>query len=89
MDDFLHHYYEILSDPAHLAVEVTLMLVVDGLVLGLLWPLFRRLIDHRLDRHHAQVDAEHGITHHGDHIHLDPVVVTPVGEPAPRGPECE
>ena len=38
MNDFFHHYTEILTDPAHLAVEVTLMLVVDVLFLGLIWP---------------------------------------------------
>jgi hypothetical protein len=80
MNEFLDHYYEILSDPAHLAVELTLMLLVDGLVLGLLWPLFRHVIDRRLERHHEELDAEHGITHHGDHIHLDPEVARPLAD---------
>lgn len=86
---FLAEYWSILTDPAHVAVELTLMALIDGMILGLLWPLIRRLINHRLDRLHRELDAEHGITHHGDHIHLDPVVVTPVGEAATPGPDCQ
>lgn len=63
MDTFIEHYIDILSDPAHLAVELTLMLVVDVLVLGLLWPLIRRFINRKIDRAHAELDAEHGIEH--------------------------
>lgn len=63
MNDFLHHYVEILSDPAHLAVELTLMLLVDVLVLGLLWPCARRAINKRIHAEHAAIDREHGITH--------------------------
>ena len=36
---FLSEYWSILTDPAHVAVEVTLMIVLDGLLLGLLWAL--------------------------------------------------
>jgi hypothetical protein len=49
-------------------------------VLGLLWPLYRHVIDRRLERHHEELDAEHGITHHGDHIHLDPEVARPLAD---------
>ncbi len=59
MTEFLGHYLEILSDPAHLAVEVTIMLVVDVLFLGLIWPLIRKAIH----REHRLIDAEHGVTH--------------------------
>lgn len=69
MDDFLHHYTEILTDPAHLAVEVTLMLVVDVLFLGLIWPFITRYFNHKLHQQHAILDAEHGIQHHDDHVH--------------------
>lgn len=54
MNEFWHHYAEILSDPAHLAVEVTLMLIVDGLVLGLLWPFAKRAVR----RHDATVHGK-------------------------------
>ena len=63
MNDFLHHYVEILSDPAHLAVELTLMLLVDVLVLGLLWPWVRRAINKRISAEHHAIDREHGVTH--------------------------
>lgn len=63
MTEFLHHYTEILTDPAHLAVEVTLMLVVDVLFLGLMWPLFQRMARRVAHREHLKIDAEHGIEH--------------------------
>lgn len=72
-DEFLHHYWEILSDPAHLAVEITLMLVVDILFLGLVWPLLSRWVRnhiHRdLEREHQVLDVEHGITHEASGVH--------------------
>ena len=42
---FFAEYWEILSNPAHLSVEITLMFLIDVLLLGLLWPLVRRFID--------------------------------------------
>lgn len=63
MNDFFHHYIEILRDPAHLAVELTLMLLVDVLVLGLLWPWVRHAINKRIHAEHQTIDREHGITH--------------------------
>jgi hypothetical protein len=44
VNTFLEHYREILTDPAHLAVEVTLMLLVDVLFLGAVWPWIKRHI---------------------------------------------
>ena len=63
MNDFLHHYVEIVSDPAHAAAEITFMLLIDVLVLGLLWPMVRKAIDRRIHAEHLAIDAEHGITH--------------------------
>lgn len=72
---FVAEYWEILSNPAHLAVEITLMFLIDVLLLGLLWPLVRRFIDARLHRQHEEFDREHGIEHHGDHVHIDPDIL--------------
>ena len=66
---FLHEYWSILTDPAHVSVEITLMILLDGLLLGVLWPLIRKYLNHVLERQHAALDEEHGIVHHGDHIH--------------------
>ena len=77
---FLHEYWSILTDPAHVAVEITLMILLDGLLLGVLWPLIRAYLNHVLERQHAALDEEHGIVHHGDHVHhvteptADPIV---------------
>lgn len=59
MGQFLQHYTEILTDPAHLAAEITMMLLVDVLFLGLIWPLLRRAIDRRVQtRHHTIEDVD-------------------------------
>jgi hypothetical protein len=79
-DGFLSEYWEILSNPAHMAVEITLMFLIDVLLLGLLWPLVRRFIDAKLRRQHEEFDREHGIHHHGDHVHIDPDVLHPQDE---------
>ena len=66
MNDFLHHYVEILSDPAHLAVEVTLMVLVDIIFLGSVWPFIKRHFHKDLAEQHQVLDREHGIAFHGD-----------------------
>ena len=77
---FLEEYWEILSNPAHMAVEITLMFIIDVILLGLLWPLVRRFIDFKLHAQHRQFDREHGIHHHGDHVHIDPEILHPHDE---------
>jgi hypothetical protein len=72
---FLAEYWSILTDPAHVAVELTLMLVIDVMLLGLIWPAIRSYVNRKLAVQHEVFDAEHGIHHHEDHVHLDPDVV--------------
>jgi hypothetical protein len=79
---FLGEYWSILTDPAHVAVEVTLMVLLDGLLLGMLWPLIKRFVDAKLRRQHEQFDRDHGIHHHGDHVHIDPDILHPQDEHA-------
>lgn len=45
-------YLDLLSDPAHWAFELTLMLLFDGLLLGLAWPLVKRAVRRHDERHH-------------------------------------
>lgn len=59
MNEFLSHFMELVSDPAHLAFEVFTTLVMEVAILGFLWPLIRRSIR----REHHRIDAEHGFTH--------------------------
>jgi hypothetical protein len=68
---FLHEYWSILTDPAHVSVEFTLTLLFDGLLLGVLWPLIRGYFNRVLERQHAALDEEHGIVHHGVHVHRE------------------
>ena len=63
MSEFLSHYMEILSDPAHLAVEVTLMLLVDVLFLGMVWPFIKRHFHRDIEQEHQRLDREHGVLH--------------------------
>ncbi|QIN94085.1 hypothetical protein PP459_gp148 [Streptomyces phage Wakanda] len=63
MGEVFHHYVELLSDPAHLMVELTFILVIDGLFLGLVWPLVKKSINKRVEAEHAVLDREHGIKH--------------------------
>lgn len=73
MHHFFNEYFHILSDPAHLAVEITLMLLLDVLVLGLFWPLARKFINMKIHQAHHVLDKEHGVSH-------DEVTGSPVSE---------
>jgi hypothetical protein len=66
---FLHEYWSILTDPAHVAVEITLTILLDVVLLGMLWPLIKGYFNARLARQHELLDKEHGIVHHDDHVH--------------------
>lgn len=44
MSTILDHYREIMTDPAHLMAEVSLMLIVDVLFMGVMWPFIRRMV---------------------------------------------
>lgn len=79
-EGFLAEYWSILTDPAHVAVEVTLMILLDGFLLGLLWPLVRTYVNTKLRAQHAEFDREHGIHHHDDHIHYDPEILHAIDE---------
>jgi len=63
MGEFLHHYTELMSDPAHMAVELTFILLIDGLFLGLIWPFVRKSINKRVEAEHKVLDQEHGVEH--------------------------
>lgn len=66
MTEFLHHYAEIMTDPAHMAAEITFMIVIDLIFLGLCVPLAKRYLEGRLRREHQRLDAAHGIVHDTD-----------------------
>lgn len=53
-------YRELVTDPAHLMLEVTLIAVVDGILLGLAWPLVRRAIrKHDREVHGHEKGSKH------------------------------
>ena len=52
MTEFLHHFAELWSDPAHFAYEVSVDLIVNTLFLGLLWPFAKRFVrKHDREKH--------------------------------------
>jgi hypothetical protein len=59
-----------MTDPAHIMAEVTITIIFaifELLFVGILW---KRWLKPRITKTiHAEVDAEHGIEHHDDHIH--------------------
>lgn len=59
MDHFLEAYLELMSNPAHLAVEGTFFLLIDIILLGIFVPLFKRMVR----REHAKIDLEHNVDH--------------------------
>lgn len=59
----LANYAELITDPAHTLVELTFVLVVDGLLLGILWPLIKRHFHRDIEREHKVLDEEHGVEH--------------------------
>lgn len=63
MNEFLSHFGELVSDPAHLAFEVFTTLVIEGLLLGLLWPLVKRHFHRDIRQEHQRIEAEHGLVH--------------------------
>lgn len=66
MNEVLSHYREIMTDPAHMMAEVSLMLIVDVLLLGIIWPLIiRPLVKRVVRKEHLTIDAEHGVVNHG------------------------
>lgn len=69
--DFLGEYTELITDPAHIAFEITIAIIFDLLVLSLLIPMIRKFVKERLGREHYKIDTEHGIVHHGDHVHRE------------------
>lgn len=55
-DEYIH----LITDPAHIALEITLIIVFDGLIAGLIWTSLKKYIN----RHHTKdvtelIEAEH------------------------------
>jgi hypothetical protein len=55
-------------DPAHILSELGFSLVFELIQLVFIAYFWKRVIKPRL---HAEVDEDHGIVHHRDHIHLE------------------
>lgn len=59
MSEFLSEYAHLMSDPAHIAVEVTFIFLVDVLIGMVAWPIVKRLVKRHDRDHHSseRVDA--------------------------------
>lgn len=60
-------------DPAHILSELGFSIVFEILqVVVVVW-LWRKVVKPRIFAQvHQEIDAEHDITHHGDHLHEGP-----------------
>lgn len=57
---WLPEYFQLIRDPAHIALELTLMAIFDGIIFGLIWRALRNYIR----SHHTKdvtklIEAEH------------------------------
>lgn len=67
--EWVPEYLQLVRDPAHIALELTLMAIFDGLVFGLIWKLLKNYVN----RHHTKdvadiVEAEHEFHDHDNQI---------------------
>lgn len=71
VSEWLPEYLQLVRDPAHIALELTLMAIFDGIVFGLIWRALRNYIK----THHTKdvtdiVEAEHEFHDHDTQIDL-------------------
>lgn len=58
--EWLPAYYDLLRSPSHIALELTLMLIFDGIIFGLIWKTLRNYVKkHHTDDVEQIVSAEH------------------------------
>ena len=69
---FWDELWAITFDPAHIVSELIWQIVFDGLFVALLYGvIFKRWLLPKLRKEiHEEIDEEHGIEHHDDHIHV-------------------
>lgn len=57
---WLPEYLQLVRDPAHIALELTLMAIFDGIVFGLIWRALRNYISSHHTKDVTQlIEAEH------------------------------
>lgn len=47
---FLDEYFHLLTNPAHIAFELTLMLIIDVLIIAIIWPKLKAYVIRRHDK---------------------------------------
>lgn len=69
---FWDEVFSITFDPAHILAEVFWQIVFDVVLVAFLYGVvFKRWLLPRLRKQiHRELDSEHGIEHHDDHIHI-------------------
>lgn len=55
---WLKEYFHLLRDPAHILLELTLMLIFDVIIGLLLWPLVRSAFRAWLNKHDEEVHGK-------------------------------
>lgn len=62
MNEILHEYVHLMTDPAHTAVEFTFVLM-DVLIIDFVRRRLRAWTEGRVRHEHAILDVEHGVEH--------------------------
>lgn len=58
--EWLPEYFQLVRDPAHIALELTLMAVFDGIIFGLIWRALRSYVRSHHTKDVTQlIEAEH------------------------------
>lgn len=65
LNQIVHEYVEIFTDPAHAMVETTFVLI-DVLVIDWVRRRLKRHFHRDLSHQHTILDREHGVAFHGD-----------------------
>lgn len=69
--EWFPEYLDLLRSPSHIALELTLMAIFDGIVFGLIWKALRSYINRHHDKDVADiVEAEHEFHDHDTQIDL-------------------
>lgn len=52
--DFFERYLDLLTDPAHWAFEITVTVIVDIIIIGMMIPFIRRAVRRHDEEHHGE-----------------------------------
>lgn len=58
MSEIFDEYIHVLSNPGHILAEITFMIILDVLILGLVWPFMSKFIKRKVHQEHKKDSHE-------------------------------